>query len=105
MICFSTGAGFGTVIISFLLCTYYNVIIGWALFYLFNSLRSTLPWSHCHNMFNSIWCVDTSESEEKFAVATDDGAVEAHEEYAFNSTKFGIESRRATLKIILISFS
>ena len=33
------GAGVGTVIISFLLCTYYNVILAWSLFYLTASFQ------------------------------------------------------------------
>ena len=33
------GAGVGTVIISFLLCTYYNVILAWSLFYLAASFQ------------------------------------------------------------------
>ena len=66
------GAGVGTVIISFLLCTYYNVILAWSLFYLaasfqvcetiilktipISSLQSPLPWSTCTNWWNSARC-------------------------------------------------
>uniref|UniRef100_UPI00398F4748 sodium- and chloride-dependent GABA transporter ine-like isoform X1 n=2 Tax=Pristiophorus japonicus TaxID=55135 RepID=UPI00398F4748 len=48
------GVGVATVVISFLLCTYYNVIITWALYYLFNSLRSSLPWQSCNNTWNIV---------------------------------------------------
>ncbi|KAK7082302.1 hypothetical protein SK128_004895 [Halocaridina rubra] len=41
------GAGVGTVVMSFLLGTYYNVIIAWAIYYLFESFTSELPWSNC----------------------------------------------------------
>lgn len=50
------GAGFGTVVISFWLCTYYNVIISWALFYLVNSFSDPLPWSTCGNWWNTKDC-------------------------------------------------
>ncbi|CAG0925071.1 unnamed protein product, partial [Notodromas monacha] len=90
---FFKGAGFGTVVISFLLCTYYNVIIAWALFYLFSSFRAKLPWSHCNNTYNSIWCMDTNEDEEKFVVSDGEGDDAAADEYTYNSTQLGIESR------------
>ena len=38
------GAGLSTVIMSFLLTTYYNVIMSWALFYLAYSFSPSLPW-------------------------------------------------------------
>ncbi|KAG7174340.1 Sodium- and chloride-dependent GABA transporter ine-like [Homarus americanus] len=51
------GAGVGTVVISFLLCTYYNVIIAWAIFYFVQSFSSELPWSSC----NTTWAVNCFE--------------------------------------------
>merc|ERR1719225_226116 len=50
------GAGVGTVVISFLLCTYYNVILSWAMFYLTASFQSPLPWATCHNWWNTEHC-------------------------------------------------
>eukprot|EP00092_Neocalanus_flemingeri_P008337 GFUD01008989.1.p1 GENE.GFUD01008989.1~~GFUD01008989.1.p1 ORF type:complete len:587 (-),score=78.05 GFUD01008989.1:299-2059(-) len=50
------GAGVATVVMSFLLSTYYNVIMSWALFYLFSSFSSTLPWETCTNSWNSPEC-------------------------------------------------
>uniref|UniRef100_T1IMI3 Transporter n=1 Tax=Strigamia maritima TaxID=126957 RepID=T1IMI3_STRMM len=50
------GAGLATVVVSFLLCTYYNVIVAWTLFYLFNSLRGDLPWTRCGNKWHSMQC-------------------------------------------------
>ncbi|XP_043924353.1 sodium- and chloride-dependent GABA transporter ine-like [Protopterus annectens] len=46
------GVGIATVVISFLLCTYYNVIITWALYYFFHSFRLPLPWQSCNNTWN-----------------------------------------------------
>lgn len=48
------GAGVGTVVISFLLSTYYNVIIAWAIYYLVQSFFSELPWTSC----NATWAVN-----------------------------------------------
>ncbi|ESP01052.1 hypothetical protein LOTGIDRAFT_227769 [Lottia gigantea] len=41
------GIGFGMVIVSSLVCIYYNMIIGWAFYYLFASFTSVLPWTTC----------------------------------------------------------
>lgn len=48
------GAGVGTVIISFLLSTYYNVIIAWAIFYFVQSFSTKLPWNSC----NATWAIN-----------------------------------------------
>ncbi|XP_075912785.1 sodium- and chloride-dependent GABA transporter ine-like [Petromyzon marinus] len=48
------GVGLATVAISFLLCSYYNVIITWALFYLVNSCQEPLPWLSCNNSWNEV---------------------------------------------------
>lgn len=54
------GAGLATVVISFLFTTYYNVIIAWAFYYLFNSFKSVLPWSFCDPEWASPNCWDGS---------------------------------------------
>ncbi|KAG1684334.1 Sodium- and chloride-dependent GABA transporter ine [Nymphon striatum] len=50
------GAAFASVFVSLILTTYYNVIISWTMFYLINSFRYSLPWSHCNNLWNSKSC-------------------------------------------------
>ena len=47
-----------TVMLSFLLCSYYNVILSWALYYLFSSFTSELPWSSCNHTWASPLCWD-----------------------------------------------
>ncbi|XP_070992609.1 sodium- and chloride-dependent GABA transporter ine-like [Oncorhynchus clarkii lewisi] len=48
------GVGIATVVISFVLCTYYNVLMCWALYYFFNSFRATFPWQSCNNTWNAV---------------------------------------------------
>ena len=43
----STGIGVGMVVVSSLVAIYYNMIIGWSLYYLFASFTSELPWQKC----------------------------------------------------------
>ncbi|KAK6638401.1 hypothetical protein RUM44_008830 [Polyplax serrata] len=50
------GAGLSSVVISFIMSTYYNVIIAYTIYYLFTSLNSKLPWQHCDNPWNTINC-------------------------------------------------
>ncbi|XP_028838229.1 sodium- and chloride-dependent GABA transporter ine isoform X2 [Denticeps clupeoides] len=52
------GVGLATVTISFIMCTYYNVIITWSLYYLFSSFQSPLPWHSCNNSWNQPNCTD-----------------------------------------------
>ncbi|XP_012934684.1 sodium- and chloride-dependent glycine transporter 1 [Aplysia californica] len=51
------GIGYGMVIISGIVCVYYNIIITWTFYYLFMSMRKVLPWSVCGQSWNSPDCV------------------------------------------------
>lgn len=59
---FRTGVGFTVILISLYVGFYYNVIISWALFYLFSSFSSELPWVHCNNTWNSPNCSDRADN-------------------------------------------
>ncbi|KAL8617159.1 hypothetical protein ACOMHN_014329 [Nucella lapillus] len=51
------GVGYGMVIISGIVCVYYNIIITWTFYYLFMSMRKVLPWADCDNAWNDDRCV------------------------------------------------
>jgi len=51
------GLGWGMVLISGIVCIYYNVIITWTLYYLFRSFSAVLPWSDCDNEWNTDNCI------------------------------------------------
>jgi len=59
------GIGWASVIIVQFLNIYYIVILGWALFYMFASFSSELPWSRCGNEWNTPNCVDVFSAAEK----------------------------------------
>ncbi|KAI7814276.1 putative sodium- and chloride-dependent glycine transporter 2 [Triplophysa rosa] len=52
------GCGIAMLIISVLIAIYYNIIMCWTLYYLFASLKETLPWATCTNEWNTIGCKD-----------------------------------------------
>ncbi|KAJ8290838.1 hypothetical protein GJAV_G00018180 [Gymnothorax javanicus] len=41
------GIGVASVVTSIFLCLYYNIINGWAFWYLFHSFQGVLPWAEC----------------------------------------------------------
>lgn len=45
-------------IISVLIAIYYNIIMCWTLYYLFASLKGSLPWANCRNEWNTVECKD-----------------------------------------------
>lgn len=51
-----SGAGLASVVISFLMSTYYAVIIAWAIYYFFTSFKSEVPWASCSNRWNTAQC-------------------------------------------------
>ncbi|XP_066998089.2 sodium- and chloride-dependent GABA transporter ine [Anabrus simplex] len=46
------GAGLASVVISFLMSTYYNVIIAYTLYYFFSAFKTNIPWNECNNQWN-----------------------------------------------------
>ncbi|OCT73096.1 sodium-dependent neutral amino acid transporter SLC6A17 [Xenopus laevis] len=46
------GIGFASCVVCGFVALYYNVIIGWSLFYLFNSFHYPLPWTNCPTLHN-----------------------------------------------------
>ncbi|XP_058457561.1 sodium-dependent serotonin transporter [Malaya genurostris] len=50
------GVGYAICLIDIYMGMYYNTIIGWAVYYLFASFNSELPWTKCGNVWNTDAC-------------------------------------------------
>ncbi|XP_014666308.1 PREDICTED: sodium- and chloride-dependent glycine transporter 2-like [Priapulus caudatus] len=59
-----TGLGYGMVIVSTVVCLYYNMIIGWSVFYLFASFTKELPWERCNSGWATKDCYSFLEANE-----------------------------------------
>ncbi|XP_071963969.1 sodium- and chloride-dependent taurine transporter-like isoform X2 [Antedon mediterranea] len=55
------GIGVANMVVVQFVNYYYNVIIAWALFYMFNSFSSVLPWSNCNNEWNTKYCTTVDD--------------------------------------------
>ncbi|XP_072302725.1 sodium- and chloride-dependent GABA transporter ine [Eucyclogobius newberryi] len=64
------GVGMASVAISFIMCTYYNVVITWALYYLFSSFQQPLPWNSCNNTWNTENCTSQSTNSSQSSTAS-----------------------------------
>ncbi|XP_068937490.1 sodium-dependent serotonin transporter-like [Petaurus breviceps papuanus] len=52
------GIGYAVCLIDLYIAFYYNTIIAWALYYFYSSMGSSLPWTHCHNPWNTPNCTN-----------------------------------------------
>lgn len=55
------GIGYAAAVMSCWMNVYYIVILAWAIFYFFMSLRSDVPWRTCNNYWNTPSCVNAYE--------------------------------------------
>lgn len=70
-------------VVSFLCCVYYNVIIAWCLYYMFKSFASVVPWASCGNPWNTPNCSMSSKSN---GAKTNNGMTPTNRTVLMNST-------------------
>ncbi|XP_072909511.1 sodium-dependent serotonin transporter-like [Hemitrygon akajei] len=52
------GIGYAICIIDLYVAFYYNTVMAWALYYLYSSFTSELPWTNCNNAWNTGNCTN-----------------------------------------------
>ncbi|KAI6208220.1 Snf-9 [Aphelenchoides besseyi] len=58
------GVGWAMVLLSVLVCIYYNMVVAWSIIYLFTIIRGHAnDWSSCMNSFNTIYCQSSIEDD------------------------------------------
>ena len=58
------GLGLAMMGATFFVGIYYNMIIGWTLFYMFSGFTSELPWVGCHPNVSSVHCIANTTNTE-----------------------------------------
>ena len=61
------GVGYCVCFIAYAVSFYYNVILGWSVFYIWSSLALQLPWTTCQNEWNTPLCFATGEANRSYA--------------------------------------
>uniref|UniRef100_A0A914XN38 Transporter n=1 Tax=Plectus sambesii TaxID=2011161 RepID=A0A914XN38_9BILA len=57
------GLGIGMVLCSVIMSVYYNMITGWAMYYLTVSIRESLPWTCCEDGWSSENCISFAKQD------------------------------------------
>ncbi|XP_015839016.1 sodium- and chloride-dependent GABA transporter ine isoform X2 [Tribolium castaneum] len=65
------GTGLGSVVISFLMSTYYSVIIAYGIYYFFTSFKAKQPWEDCSHRWNTDECWVPGKSSPSIAKPND----------------------------------
>uniref|UniRef100_A0A0X3NJA5 Transporter n=1 Tax=Schistocephalus solidus TaxID=70667 RepID=A0A0X3NJA5_SCHSO len=60
---FFKGTGWAMLLVSGILCIYYNIVMAWVLYYFGMSFHWDLPWKHCNNPWNTPQCFSIFDNE------------------------------------------
>lgn len=67
------GLGYGMIMVSGIVCIYYNVILAWSFYYMFMAFTGfktgELPWANCYNPWNTPNCLRRSSYDSAWNVA------------------------------------
>ncbi|XP_038055734.1 sodium- and chloride-dependent glycine transporter 2-like [Patiria miniata] len=58
------GIGYSMCCVTVLCCIYYNVIIGYTIFYFYSSFTGEVPWKSCNNTWNTDTCMTANFTED-----------------------------------------
>ncbi|XP_071088598.1 sodium- and chloride-dependent GABA transporter 1-like [Haliotis cracherodii] len=71
------GVGFCILSISCIIVPYYSMVFAWALYYLYSSFSTVLPWTTCDNSWNTPPCIAVGEKRINTSILTNTTPIEA----------------------------
>jgi len=88
------GIGYGMCMLSVYIAIYYNILISWAFFYFFASMKSwvtgTISWSSCDNYWNTIRCRDGDQSSNQTYFSHHDDGIKSPSDEYFHHAMLGV---------------
>ncbi|CAH1772993.1 unnamed protein product [Owenia fusiformis] len=82
-----TGVGYTVILVLVMISMYYNVLIAYALFYLFASITDNIPWSRCDNKWNTEFCITTKPGEAQYNGSVTSVLVNATKAVGYNASE------------------
>ncbi|XP_067652439.1 sodium- and chloride-dependent glycine transporter 2-like [Haliotis asinina] len=75
------GVGYCILCISCIIVPYYSMVFAWALYYIYSSFSTVLPWTTCNNSWNTPRCIAVDDTRPNISISTNttvEGMISTH---------------------------
>ncbi|XP_046350043.2 sodium-dependent dopamine transporter-like isoform X1 [Haliotis rufescens] len=96
------GIGVGSVVVTWIFVSYYNVNFSWFMYYFYYSFTPNLPWDHCDNAWNTPACIHNKNVS---AVSNDTTSNTTDVGYSINGTVRGMTAAEEFWKFQMLGQS
>ncbi|XP_071101983.1 sodium- and chloride-dependent GABA transporter 3-like [Haliotis cracherodii] len=96
------GIGIGSVVVSWLFVSYFNISFTWFIYYLYHSFSPNLPWDHCDNAWNTPACIYNKNAS---VLSNDTASNTTDAVYSINGTASGMTAAEEFWKFQLLGQS